>query len=427
MLKIGILGLGTVGSGLVKILTNNSKNINNRSGKEIKIEKVLVKNLSKKRNIKLNSKLLTEESDEILENPEIDIVVELIGGEEPAYEYILKAIQNKKDVVTANKLVIAKYGKTIFEKAAQNGVKVKYEASVAGGLPIIKQLKDSLSANNIKKIYGILNGTTNYILTNMTKNQQDFNKALKKAKELGYAEKDPSSDIEGYDAAYKITILASLAFQNFIDVNSVYTEGIQNIDSEDIKFASELGYIIKLLAVAKNTDKGFDIRVHPAFVPKENQLAMIDGNYNCVSLNGDAVGKVITTAKGAGAMPTGSAVAADIIDLAKNNKSLKKEIENMDLTFNSDLVNIEEVKNSFYIRMKVNDKPGVMAKIASIFGKYDVSLASVLQKEALATEVPLVFITHLEKEKNIYNSLEKIDKLSDVININSVIRVENNI
>ncbi|MFW6294159.1 MAG: homoserine dehydrogenase [Halanaerobium sp.] len=427
MLKIGILGIGTVGSGVVKIFDKNIKNINKKVGAELKIEKILVNNVDKKRDIEINPDLLTENADDIIDNPEIDIVVELIGGDEPAHEYIMRSIENGKNIVTANKLIIAKYGKEIFKKAYENNVQVSYEASVAGGLPIIRPLQNSLAANRIEKIYGILNGTTNYILTKMSRDQMDFSQALKEAQAQGYAEADPSSDVEGHDAAYKITILSTLAFQRYVEADSVYVEGITNIDIEDINFASEMGYFIKLLAIAKNSKEGLDIRVHPAFVPKNHSLANINDTYNCVLLHGDAVGDVMSTGKGAGQMPTASAVVADIIQISKDINYNNQEFVKIDPNLKSCVINIEDIENSFYIRLDVNDKPGVMAKIAKVFGDNNVSLASVLQKQRLNPVVPLVLITHSVKEKNLNKSLKELKNLEDVIEISSVIRVENNL
>ncbi|SDK54967.1 homoserine dehydrogenase [Halanaerobium congolense] len=427
MLRLGILGLGTVGSGVVKILEKNAENIKNKVGTEVKIKKILVNNLEKERDIEINRDLLTNKVEDIIDNPEIDIVVELIGGEQPAYDYIIRSIENGKSIVTANKLVIAKYGKKIFRKADENNVQVCYEGSVAGGLPIIRPLQNSLAANRIEKIYGILNGTTNYILTDMSKTQKDFDESLKNAQKLGFAEADPSSDIDGHDAAYKITILSSLAFERFVDVRDVYVEGIREIKSADLEIAHEMGYVIKLLAIAKNGLDGVDIRVHPAFVPEDHPISMINGTYNCVYLHGDAVGQVMSTARGAGQMPTGSAVTADIIQVAKDINHDQREVQRMESFLESNVTDIDEIENSFYLRFEVKDKPGVLSHITKIFGDNNVSLASVLQKQKNNPIVPLVFITHHVKEKNLKKSLAKIKELDDVIEINSVIRVEDDI
>jgi homoserine dehydrogenase len=339
----------------------------------------------------------------------------------------MRSIENGKSIVTANKLVIAKYGKRIFRKADENNAQVCYEGSVAGGLPIIRPLQNSLAANRIEKIYGILNGTTNYILTDMSKNKKDFDESLKNAQDLGFAEADPSSDIDGHDAAYKITILSSLAFERFVDVRDVYVEGIREIKSTDLELAHEMGYVIKLLAIAKNGNDGVDIRVHPAFIPEDHPIAMINGTYNCVYLHGDAVGQVMSTARGAGQMPTGSAVTADIIQVAKDINYNQREVQRMDSFLESNVTKIDEIENSFYLRLEVEDKPGVMAHIAKIFGDNNVSLASVLQKQKDNPVVPLVFITHHVKEKDLEKSLNEIKELDDVIEIKSVIRVENDI
>jgi len=427
LLRLGILGLGTVGSGVVKILEKNAENIKNKVGTEVKIKKILVNNLEKERDIEINRDLLTNKVEDIIDNPEIDIVVELIGGEQPAYDYIIRSIENGKSIVTANKLVIAKYGKRIFRKADENNVQVCYEGSVAGGLPIIRPLQNSLAANRIEKIYGILNGTTNYILTDMSKTQKDFDESLKNAQKLGFAEADPSSDIDGHDAAYKITILSSLAFERFVDVRDVYVEGIREIKSADLEIAHEMGYVIKLLAIAKNGLDGVDIRVHPAFVPEDHPISMINGTYNCVYLHGDAVGQVMSTARGAGQMPTGSAVTADIIQVAKDINHDQREVQRMESFLESNVTDIDEIENSFYLRFEVKDKPGVLSHITKIFGDNNVSLASVLQKQKNNPIVPLVFITHHVKEKNLKKSLAKIKELDDVIEINSVIRVEDDI
>jgi homoserine dehydrogenase len=427
LLKLGILGIGTVGSGVVKILEKNAENIKNKVGTEVKIKKILVNNLDKERDIEIDKSLLTDRAEDIIDNPDIDIVVELIGGEQPAYDYIIRAIENGKSIVTANKLVIAKYGKRIFRKADENDAQVCYEGSVAGGLPIIRPLQNSLAANRIEKIYGILNGTTNYILTDMSKYKKDFDESLKNAQDLGFAEADPSSDIDGHDAAYKITILSSLAFERFVDVRDVYVEGIREIKSADLELAHEMGYVIKLLAIAKNGTDGVDIRVHPAFIPEDHPIAMINGTYNCVYLHGDAVGQVMSTARGAGQMPTGSAVTADIIQVAKDINHNQREVQRMESFLESNVTKIDEIENSFYLRLEVEDKPGVMAHIAKIFGDNNVSLASVLQKQKDNPVVPLVFITHHVKEKDLKKSLNDIKELDDVIEVKSVIRVENDI
>jgi homoserine dehydrogenase len=424
MIKIGLLGMGTIASGVYTIMNNNSKSIKNKVGTDLRIEKILVKDKNKKRSIEFPEELLTYNAKEILDDSNIDLIVELIGGEEPAYEYILNAINKGKSVVTANKLVIAKYGDRILQLAREKGVQVNFEGSVAGGIPIIRPLKESLAANKIEKIYGILNGTTNYILTKMTQEGKEFMEVLEEAQKLGYAEKDPLSDIQGFDAAFKIAILSTIAFETTIDVNSVYVEGIEGISQEDIKLADELGYVIKLLAIAKRCNDGLDVRVHPTFISKKHPMALVNDVYNAIYLHGDAVGDVMSYGKGAGQMPTGSAVVADIIQAARdiNYNRLNLYTEN---TFNKlSSRNINEVENRFYLRIQVYDKPGVMSRVTGVLGENQVSLAAVLQKNRLASIVPLVLITHPVKEKYMNKSLEELEGLDEVVSINSIIRVE---
>ncbi len=423
MIKIGLMGLGTVGSGVYKIMKKNNQNIEMKVGTEVKIEKILVNNKEKERGMKIDKNLITDNPDEILNNEEIDLIVELIGGENPAYKYITDALSKGKSVVTANKMIIAKYGKEILKLAKDNNVQINFEGSVAGGIPIIRPLKESLAANRIKEINGILNGTTNYILTQMTEEKMEFAEVLKIAQEKGYAENDPSSDIDGLDAAYKICILSSLAFETIIDMDAIYVEGIRNIASEDINIADELGYVIKLLAIAKHSNGGLDIRVHPAFVPCKHPLALVNSVYNAVYIYGDAVGDVMSHGKGAGQMPTGSAVVADIIKTAHDIHF--KHFGNYFLSSvqKHKIKNIDEVSNKFYLRIQVNDKPGVMAKVAKALGDNNVSLASVLQKHRLTPVVPLILITHPVQEKNLNNALKKLNKLHDVVEISNKIRV----
>ncbi|MFP4661982.1 MAG: homoserine dehydrogenase [Halanaerobiales bacterium] len=424
MIKIGLLGLGTVGSGVYSILDKHAENLKRKVGTDLIIEKILVNTLNKKRDIDLSPDLLTDKPEDILENPDIDMIVELIGGEEPAHEYIIRAINNGKAVVTANKLVIATYDHEILDLAAKKGVNVSFEGSVAGGIPVIRPLKESFAANKIEKIYGILNGTTNYILTKMTSEQRDFNEVLKEAQELGYAESDPTSDISGADAAYKITILSSIAYETIIDLNNVYVEGIDKIELEDIKIADELGYVVKLLAIGKSIDEGLDIRVHPAFIPVSHPLALVNDVYNAIYLHGDAVGDVMSYGQGAGQMPTASAVVADIIQAGKEIYHKRPDINLNNSDIDHNVLNIKEVKNSFYIRLQVKDEPGVLAKITKVLGDNQVSLASVIQKHRRNPVVPIVLVTHMVREEDIQNSLTELKKLEEVVEINNLIRVE---
>ncbi|WP_353622079.1 homoserine dehydrogenase [Halocella sp. SP3-1] len=424
MIKIGLLGLGTVGSGVFSILEKHAETIKRKVGTDLKIEKVLVKDKDKQRDLDFDDQILTDDIDEIINNEDIDLLVELIGGENPAYDYIIAALNSGKSVVTANKLVIAKYEQEIMGLAREKGVQINYEGSVAGGIPVIRPLKESFAANKIERLYGILNGTTNYILTKMTNEEREFDEVLAEAQSLGYAERDPHSDISGADAAYKISILSSIAFETSIDINGVYVEGIEGIELEDIKLAEELGYVIKLLAIAKYHQDGLDVRVHPAFISKEHPLALVNGVYNAIYLHGDAVGDVMSYGQGAGRMPTASAVVADIMQAARDIYYQRPEVDNLDSIYNHDLVNISQVENSFYLRLQVKDKPGVLAQITKIFGENQVSLASVIQKHRLSEIVPIVLVTHQVKEENINKSLTAIKGLDDVISIKNLIRVE---
>ncbi|NLJ83556.1 MAG: homoserine dehydrogenase [Halanaerobiaceae bacterium] len=424
MIKIGLLGLGTVGSGVYSILEKHSENLKSKIGTGLQIEKILVRDVSRQRDIDFDSGLLTDKAEDILDNPEIHLVVELIGGEEPAYQYILKALNNGKSVVTANKLLIAKYGQELMKLAAEKGVSLYFEASVAGGIPIIRPLRESFAANKIERIYGILNGTTNYILTKMTGEGQDLETALKEAQRLGYAESDPGSDISGADAAYKIAILSSLAYETVIDINDVHIEGIENIEPEDIEIARELGYLIKLLAISKFTADGVDIRVHPAFIPENHPLASVSDAYNAIYLHGDSVGDVMLYGQGAGRLPTASAVVADIIQAGKEIYYGSPDI-NGDIYKNvHKVMDISQVENSFYLRLQVKDKPGVLAKIAEVLGKNQVSLASVIQKHRQNPVVPIVLVTHQVKEENLQKSIAGFKNIGEIVAVNNIIRVE---
>jgi len=423
MIKIGLLGLGTVGSGVYKIISENNIKIERKVGTEVKIEKILVNDKNKKRELNINKNLLTEHPADVVENPDINLVVELIGGENPAYKHVLIALKNKKSVVTANKLIIAKYGSEILKAAHQYNMQISFEGSVAGGIPIIRPLKESLVASEIENIYGILNGTTNYILTKMAEENREYADVLNEAQRLGYAERNPHSDISGLDAAYKIAILASIKFETLIDISSVYSEGIKNISLTDISLADELGYVVKLLAIAKKEEKGLDIRVHPAFISKSHPLALVNDVYNAVYLHGDIVGDIMSYGKGAGQMPTASAVVADIIQTAADINYNRSNIYSNESLQKQKIVDINEVNNLFYIRILVNDKPGVMAQVTKILGDNQVSLASVLQKNRLTPIVPLVLITHPVKEKHINKSIIELKNLDDVKSVESLVRV----
>mgnify|MGYP005673933809 CR=1 FL=1 len=426
-IKIGLLGLGVVGTGAAKIILDPSGR--NSLVKDISIVKIGVKSANKPRQIDLPPNVIETDLENIVNNPDIDIVVELLGGLEPARTLILKAIANKKHIVTANKAVMALYGDEIYKKACIAGVYVLLEAAVGGGIPIVKALKQSLSANRIESIVGIVNGTTNYILTKMASEGTDFEKVLMEAQKLGYAEADPSADIDGLDAADKITILASLGFGMQINRHDIYYEGIRGINSIDIKYAKQLGFVIKLLAIAKkvtnNTSEKLQLTVHPTLVPEEHPLAHVDGVYNAVLVEGDPLGEVMFLGQGAGSGPTASAVVSDIVnivDALKNNRTVSSSLDYI----NSDLYKItpiESVKTRFYVRFLSKDLPGVIGHLGTIFGEYSVSLKSVVQIGLQKKLAEIVIITYHVDEGSLRAALDKISTLDAIDSIPSILRV----
>ena len=420
-IRIGVLGMGNVASGLVSIMGLNRDTIHNKTGKIIEIEKVLVRNLNKSRDIELDQIKFTTDAYEIINNESIDIIVELIGGIHPAFEYVRDALLNKKHVATANKALIATHGEELERIAMENGVRLMYEASVGGGIPIINTMTNSLSANEFTEISGIVNGTTNYILTQMTERGLEFDQAVKEAQEMGFAEADPSSDVEGDDAAYKIAILTHIGFGQRIDLDEVPKEGITYISREDIKYADELGYVIKLIASSQKRENEIELRVHPTFIPKTHPLATVKNEFNAVLLKGNAVGEVMLYGKGAGALPTGSAVLGDIIAIAKEKTGESSQFDR----FSSQKYKVvNKGYSQYYIRMDVVDKPGVLGYISNIFGKNNISLASVVQRYKHDLVAPLVFITHEVERKNIDEALQEVRTYSNVLKIASIITVE---
>jgi len=425
VINIGLIGLGTVGKGVVKILHDNRENIQRKVGAELKISKILERPDYQPQPGQIGAELIISDADEFFNDPSIAIVVELIGGTGAAREYIMRAIRAKKHVITANKELIAKYGREILELAEANGVDFYFEASAGGGIPIIRPLKQCLAANNISKVMGIINGTTNYILTKMTNENREFNEVLHEAQEIGYAEADPTSDVEGYDAAYKLSILASIAFNARVSIDDIYFEGITKISPKDIEYARELGYTIKLLAIAKEVNGEIEARVHPTMIPANHPLASVNDAFNGIFVNGDAVDDVMFYGRGAGSLPTGSAVVGDIIDVARNIKFnshcriactcfLEKPVKNM-----------FDVESAYYLRLHVVDQPGVLAGIAGIFAKQNVSISSVIQKGKGTPDVELVFVTEVVKEADLQESIKQIIELPTVYKVSNVIRVEN--
>lgn len=418
-LKIGILGLGTVGSGVVKSLEGNDL---------VSIKKVAVRNINKKRSVNLPVDVLTEDSFSVVNDKDIDVVVELIGGTDPAYELVKTAIENKKHVVSANKELIATYGKELFELAKKNNVIILYEAAVAGGIPIIMPIKTSLCGNKVTKVAGILNGTTNYILTKMTDEGADFAETLKQAQELGYAEADPTADVEGFDAAYKISILASIVFNQRIDVKKVYREGISKITSTDIQYADELGYKIKLIAKTELLDGGsVDIRVHPMLVSKKQMISRIDDVLNAVMVEGFPVGQVIFSGPGAGEFPTASSVIGDILCLAQEMEAGDKNPLAMMQCKHETAADILDIKNShnkYYINLTAENVPGVIGKLGEICGKNNINFVSILQKGILENDTARVIIlTGMALEADIQKAVEEMTNSSIIKDITNVIRV----
>lgn len=426
-ISIGIIGFGTVGTGTVKILLENKEIIKERIGFEINLRRIADLDIFRDRDIKLPKSILTSNVDDILSDPETDIVVELIGGIRPAKDFILKAIKNRKHVVTANKALLATEGNEIFTAAHKREVEIGFEASVAGGIPIIKVIREGLVANRIKAIYGIINGTSNYILTKMTEEDVEFSKALKEAKALGYAEADPTLDIEGIDSAHKLAILAYLSYGIPVSYRDIYTEGISSISPQDISFASELGYKVKLLAIAKESDSKIELRVHPTMLPKEYLISKVDGPFNAIYIEGDATGSTLYYGRGAGCMPTGSAVVSDIVDIARNiMKNATGRVPVLTKTLrNLKIKRMDDVISMYYFRFSALDKPGVLSKISGILGNYNISIASVIQKgRSVGEAVPLVVRTHKAKERDVRQAISEIDRLPIVMDKTVFIRVE---
>lgn len=421
IVKVGLLGLGTVGAGAAKVLQANSDIIAKKTGVKLEVEKALVRNISKSRDI--GDIEVTDDPNDILNDPEIDIVAEVMGGVDPALEYINKALDKGKNVVTANKELMASNGNTLLNKAEQKKLDLFFEASVAGGIPIISPLKESLAGNRINRILGILNGTTNYILTKM-ENGCEFEDALKQAQDAGFAESDPSADLEGWDAAAKIGILSSIAYGSRISRDTIYTEGITNITKRDIEYARDLGYVIKLIALAQEDEGALDIRVHPTMININHPLASVKDNYNAVFVEGDAVGELMFFGQGAGSLPTASAVVGDIIKVARNIKAGVNGMIGCTCYDNKEIKPINQVFSQYYMRMKVADKPGVLAKIAFIFGGNEVSISKVLQTRTGPDDAEVIFVTHKSRESDVRRALDEIKNVDVIKQVATVIRSE---
>jgi len=427
MIHVGIIGFGTVGTGTVRILIENKDLLKERIGFEIALKRIADLDIVRDRGVKVPQGVLTTDVNALLDDPDISIVVELIGGIRPAKDFILKAISRGKHIVTANKALLAAEGEEIFNTAQKAGIEIGFEASVAGGIPIIKVLREGLVANKIKAVYGIINGTSNYILTKMTDEGVEFADALKEAQDLGYAEADPTLDIEGMDSAHKLTILASLAYGIPISYKDIHTEGISHISPQDIEFASELGFKVKLLAIAKETDGEIELRVHPTMLPTGYLISKVDGSFNAVYVEGDATGSTMYYGKGAGDMPAGSAVVSDIVDIARNIKKNATGRISVITRTSKDLriKKMDDVTSMYYFRFSALDRPGVLSKISGILGNYNISIASVIQKGRRVGEaVPVVVLTHEAKERNVREAIQEIDQLPVVMDKTVFMRVE---
>lgn len=422
--KVGLLGLGTVGSSVYQIIQNHQKELQQQVGCEVEVTKVLVRDLTKKRAIDIPSEIFTDNPKDILDHEEIDIVVEVMGGIEKSKEYLTRALKNKKHIVTANKDVMAGYGVELLSLAKDMGCDLFYEASVGGGIPIIRSLKDGLASDKITKMMGIVNGTTNYILTKMSQEGMSYETALEKAKELGFAEPDPTSDVEGLDAARKILILATLGFSMEIDLSDVYTVGISKITKEDIEYTKQLGYTLKLIGLASRENDAVEVSVQPTLLPNHHPLASVNNEYNAVYIYGEAVGETMFYGPGAGGLPTATSIVSDVVAVIKNMR-LGVNGKGISAIHNKKcLKNDEQIFSKFFIRIKVKDEVGVFSKIATIFLQNSLSFENILQKPCqneIGAEI--IIITHRVSLKNFTDSLRGLNALEEVIGVKSYFRV----
>ncbi|GAN32533.1 MAG: homoserine dehydrogenase [Candidatus Brocadia sp. AMX2] len=426
--NVGLIGMGTVGAGVAKILLEKGSPLLEKLDCVPVLKGIADRNPDVKNKLNLPSDILfTTDAKELLNNPDIQVVVELIGGLHPAMEIITTALEKGKDVVTANKMLLALHGSELFSKARRHGKSISFEASVGGGIPIIAALRDGFIANKIEAIFGIVNGTTNYILTKMTREKVKYSDALAEAQRLGYAEKDPTMDVEGIDSSHKLAILARIGFGVDFDYKNIYHEGISAMDLSDIWYAHELGYTLKLLAIAKKTENNIELRVHPTLLPHDHPLSSVNGVFNAICITGSAVGETMLYGKGAGQMPTASAVVADLVDVALGRAGITFKAMK---TFSGHceyvpIADIQQFKTRYYLRFSVVDKPGVLAKISGILGKYEISIASVIQHKARENgTVPLVMMTHLAEEGNLQKALTEMKQLDVIKDHTKFLRVE---
>jgi homoserine dehydrogenase len=425
---VGLMGLGVVAGQVARVLMDRAEILTEQVGRPLVLRKikVLAQDLERPQAKEMESRLFTTDEDEFFNEPDIDIVVEAIGGESPAYNYLKRAIKAGKHVVTSNKEVIAKHGAELRTLAEQYNVGLRYEASVGGGIPLISPFQHDLVANRISGIYAIINGTTNYILTRMAQEGVDFSTALRKAQELGYAEADPRNDVEGIDATYKLAILTSLAFKSTVQPEDIYHEGISRLDNRDFRYARELGYAIKLLAIAKQNDNLIEARVHPVFIPDDSLLAEVDDVYNAILVEGDLVGKVLFFGEGAGARPTSSAIVADIVASALKIINGIGSKSHWKLEEGKVIRPMSQIETRYYMRLTVADRHGVLSQISKILGDHLISISSVIQKEANSLEqtAEIVIMTHPAREAAIQESVEELQHLEVVRKINNFVRVE---
>jgi homoserine dehydrogenase len=426
-INVGLLGLGTVGSGVYSIMKKRRAEFKRLVNADVVIKSIAIKSMAElkdRASLKVDKAIVTTNAESVVHDPDIDIVVEVIGGREPARSLIAEAIRHGKSVVTANKEVLANYGEEILGLADSYGVDLYFEASVGGGIPIVHPLKEGLAGNKISRVMGIVNGTTNYILTRMSEDGSSFKEALDEAKQNGFAERDVAQDVEGHDAAAKIAILSCIAFNARVQAPQVYREGISRITPDDIRNADEMGYVIKLLATGREAATGLDVRVHPAMLPKSHPLAGVREEYNAIFVEGDAVGELMFFGKGAGSLPAASAVVGDIVAVARNLQYNRSGKIGCTCFEKKAVMKIDEAVTSYYLLVESADQPGVLAKISKVFGDAKVSLASVIQKNDVSKNARLVFVTYPVKEKNLRAAVTKIEKLDVVKKVINVIRVE---
>jgi len=429
-IHVGIIGFGTVGTGVIRILQENARLLEERLGASIVLKRIADLNITSDRAVKVNPALLTPNAADIINDPEISILVELIGGLEPARTFILQGIDQGKHIVTANKALLAVHGVEIFKAADERGVDIGFEGSVGGGIPIIRSMREGLAANRIQVIFGILNGTSNYILTEMTHKGERFEDVLKRAQDLGYAEADPALDVEGIDTAHKLSLLISLAYGVQVKLKDIYTEGITRITPLDIEHAKELGYHIKLLAIAKSDGGAIEARVHPTLLPADHLLSSVNGPFNAIFVKGDAVGSTLFYGAGAGMLPTGSAVVSDLLDIGRNIRlGMKQRVPilsyHRQYLRQGEIKNIHDIKSTYYLRFTVVDRPGVLSRISGILGDLDISIASVIQKgRRVEKAVPIYMVTHEARESNMQKALQVIDRLPVTVDKTMLIRIE---